>query len=524
MTKIEIQNKIQDEAVTKWVENNGIGSCIATQAFGKSFVLYKSIYKALSLNWIKLGDTIFIFSFTQAQGKNLKKEADVFHKIKKLNPLEDFNIKFHCYQSLPKGDRIFDAYDEGDAAISPSYGRNITESPAKYKLLLTGTESANKNIYRDRINEGLHGEIYQSDEATENGEVTDFINKGQFLDIYCPVVFTYTREQALNDNIIAKMQTIIINHSLSKKPNRIKIWKSYETMGSEEDWWNSKDNRRKDFRVPYAVKGLVGKEMSKFLYNIPSKAIVAKKALELIKGQTIIFGVELPLLSMITPNVITSKNSTSFTLNEKYYSTTSKNIYKSFNLKTGKERIIYKSEFDKQAVKLSLTDVSEFSSNTRRFECKSTKIYKCRHLLSLRQEEIAEEIYKTEKQKWLSVRLETDYLLDAFNKGEISNIASAKAIGRGMTLNNVENTLVVSFQKSNTAFSQKIARMWRTDNLEDKVGNLYLVKTLNTFEDTRWFPEITKVKGKKGKLQEELDLNITKEITSMELFLPGFKF
>lgn len=112
MESITLRNNIQEKAIDSWVKRGGNSSLIMSQGIGKSFIMYKTFYKALELKWINKGDTIYIFSFTNDQSDNLKKEGYKFLELYNKNPFEDFDLKFWCYQSIPKGSRAFDVYDE----------------------------------------------------------------------------------------------------------------------------------------------------------------------------------------------------------------------------------------------------------------------------------------------------------------------------------------------------------------------------------------------------------------------------
>jgi superfamily II DNA or RNA helicase len=478
------RNKIQEEGLESWIERGGNSSLIISQGVGKSFIMYKAFYRALTLGWITNTDPIFIFSFTKDQGSNLKKEASVFESVYGKNPLKDFNLEFWCYQSIPRHPRTFDVYDELDATLTPEYMRNLTQSPARYKLGLTGTESAGEYVFKDIAEQtGL----VQSDASTRMGKVTHLITKGQLIEIYLPVSYRYTREQAVLDGIIADMQTIIINHTLDDTHKRIwyrsrkKTKKEIVPKYTEKEWYAKKKGAIQYQYTPTRAKQVIGQQMSRFLYNLPSKAVAAKKLLKLLPGKTIIFSERLALLNLITPNVVTSKASSSFVVDNIFY--------------------------NKKKVKKDGQDVFRYLK---------------RHLLELKEKFITQTEYDTVKSIWLTTRVESKILFEKFNRGEITEIASSKAIGRGMTLDNVDNGILLSYGSKHTPMSQKVARTWRTDGKLKKTANLYVFRTINTYEEA-WFESMQYIYGTDKKLIGKMDLNIVREIPSLALSLPNFK-
>lgn len=429
--------------------------------------MYNWLYSLLDRDKISKGEDIWILSYTTAQGENLIGESDKYAKVKGRNPKEDFNFIQSCYAGMPINSLPTPkvaCYDEIDVGLSAKFSKNISKD-IPYRLGMTGTNTARANVYTDVVGE-LEG-MRQSDIATEKGEITDFINKGQLLEILCPVVYEYTREQGLKEGLASPFNTKVIHHMLDKGKKNLQIWKSYpDTLGSEYDFYTKKIARTKSFRVPRFVKGLVAKECCSFLWNLPSKVKIVKNLLDELEGQTIIFGWNLPLLCQITDNVVMSKSTTNFTVNSVYYSTK----------KNKKKELTYHK--------------------------------KC--MKSFRMKKITKEEYDKVRLFWKE-NIYKENLLEQFKAGKISNIASSKAIGRGVSPGVVNNIIVPSYSSKSANMEQWLGR---SRYAEGKTTNVYFIRTLGTYED-KWFEELQNIYDYKGDMERTLDLGKISQISSL---------
>ena len=102
-------------------------------------------------------------------------------------------------------------------------------------------------------------------------------------------------------------------------------------------------------------------------------------------------------------------------------------------------------------------------------------------------------------------------LVKQFNDGEISVIATSKALQQGVTLKGLENIILHSFQSSSGQLIQTIGRVIR--KVQGKVGRVYIIVTRDTYEE-KWLKEMTKVKDAKSKTTRHVNLNIVAEVES----------
>jgi superfamily II DNA or RNA helicase len=312
---IERLNYHQDQAVEAWVQNNYVGTWMLFPGAGKTIASLKAAYRLLEDGKINKGDTIVFLAETIVREKTLfEDEIPKFKSLFDKDPVADFNIQFRCYQAMPVEE--FNNFenigllvaDEIQDGLSAKYSENIINNKCKHVVALTGAMSLDQHVYPQDIQDNADLlTIYQTDAETKRGEITEFISKGQLLSMYIPVVYKVETKQAIEEGMIAKYQTWIINHHLDTQDRSIKIWKSYDTLGTEQEYYLKKDNFRKDFRKPKYLKMAIGRELTTFLYNLKSKVATTKALLSTLSGKTLIFGERLDILENICP-VVRSDN------------------------------------------------------------------------------------------------------------------------------------------------------------------------------------------------------------------------
>ena len=111
-------------------------------------------------------------------------------------------------------------------------------------------------------------------------------------------------------------------------------------------------------------------------------------------------------------------------------------------------------------------------------------------------------------------------LIEKFRNEEIQEIASAKIIGRGVSLPELNNAIFMSYYGKSTPLLQRMARCLTYK--KGKVSTLYFIVTEGTYE-TKWFRTMKEIYNEKGDVIHEIDLNIDKIISSKDLFRKGFK-
>jgi len=311
----ERKSAIQDEAVLKWSINNKIGTAEIITGLGKTFLALKALYTMPRHDL----DTIHLFLAEQRDREvDFLKDVAKFNEIFKRDVFKDYNVQFHCYQTVRnwKGYKLgLVICDEIHDSISIENYKFYLNN--EYKAIL-GLTALFKGDLIYWVNEDH--DLYKS-----FGKGS--ISKQEMLDKIAPIVYKYNTNQGQKEGTSRKLNIYKINTSLD---NTLKIVPAgskdkpfYQTesaayayidkrynevsemkQGLLEDFY--KFQERKNLQLYQAIN-----KRCKLLYELPHKIIVAKVVLATVKGKTVIFGNSLENLKKITPNVVSSKNAES---------------------------------------------------------------------------------------------------------------------------------------------------------------------------------------------------------------------
>lgn len=285
------KDEIQNKAVEEWLKTKK-GTIEGSTGFGKTFCFFKAILKSC-----KVGDTILFLAETRQREIDLFVDLAKFEKIFKVK-LKKYKIQFDCYQSAYKWNNLefdFVCCDEIHDSLSPKYSKFYENNKAKYILGLSATVDRN-TTYTD-----------------EDGKE---FKKGDLLDKYCPVVFTYTLNNAVEDQLTKKLDIYVIYHQLDTVKKTVTAGTKNSLFLTTEkaayDYWDKEfkkaiflpDGNTKVFRIRNTSAA-----RAKVLYQMESKVLAVKELLQVIKGKTLIFGNDVDSLEKITSNVISGRNS-----------------------------------------------------------------------------------------------------------------------------------------------------------------------------------------------------------------------
>lgn len=287
------RNEIQQSAVNAWLESNKHGTLELATGTGKTIAALKALYTMPK----KDGKVHLFLAETIEREKDLKSDIELFNKINDCNLLQDYNLKFLCYQSAY---RLKD-YEFG-LVIADEIHNSLTEEYVKFY---------HNNKYDAVI--GLSATVDRSIKYLVHGvEVT----KGSMLDQIAPSCFQYTMEQSIKDGIGRKLNIYIINHKLDSINKTIAAGsatkKFYQTELSAYQYWD-KEHKKSWFIQNQETKDIkirvTAMKRSKLLFELPSKVEATKQLLDKLKGKTLIFSNSLDSVLKVTPNVISSRNS-----------------------------------------------------------------------------------------------------------------------------------------------------------------------------------------------------------------------
>lgn len=283
MNRIDKLNDIQNQAVEALLSVDH-GTCEAATGIGKTFIFFKYLYKRRKNKEINKRSKIWFLAETNTRLRTLEEESIKFKEIYNLNPLEDFDIDFFCYQALPKGKVDIMCCDEVHNALSEIY-KDVFKNDRRFTVCLSATIPRNLKVYRD-------------DEIRT-------LTKGELLEQVAPVVFQYSLDQGVADGVLSYFQTTIVNHKLNDEdkiiPSKIK---GKEILQTEKAYYGYRSRVMATPSYHKFYKAKCGREMARLLWHLPSKVNTVKNLLKILNGKTIIFGVELDILRKITPNVV----------------------------------------------------------------------------------------------------------------------------------------------------------------------------------------------------------------------------
>ena len=290
---IEIKNKLQDDAVDAWYNNNCVGTLNLYTGAGKTFCFFKALYKVWPKG-DKLSDVWFC-SETLAREYDVRVEAEKFGMIYGKNPLEDFNIRFEIYQSVHKlkNESIsFVCLDEIQDCITPVRINFLKNNYFKMKLGLTATPGIEKVV-------------------VPNPKIT----KGQYYNKYCPIIYSYHTIDAVDEGIYSKIKIDVLFMDLDKT-NKYKLFKNGNPC-TEMAYYSYFDRK---YMTEFGKNRMfAAMKRSSCLSDMPGRIKKAKMLVDLYEAnnkKTVIIGNSLDALSQITSNVVQSRPAKEKYINE----------------------------------------------------------------------------------------------------------------------------------------------------------------------------------------------------------------
>lgn len=251
----------QEEALNAILESDLKATVLCTVGFGKTILNYKVLFEALRLKKLKKGDRILFLTYTKALYGTYQEEALIYKEIFGKNPFDYFDIHMKCYQSkILEKDNDFKYIwcDEVDM-IGEVTSRQFTNYDG-YRVLMSGTLS-------------------------DNQYVTSEVTKRDFVLKYAPLVYEYSTEQGIEEDILIPYKTVKIVHYPDETIRNYKPFKnSYPT--TERGYINTITSfiDKIRFQKPFLVKSM-GSKLTQFLRTLPSKENKVKNLISRLEKQ-----------------------------------------------------------------------------------------------------------------------------------------------------------------------------------------------------------------------------------------------
>lgn len=227
-----IRDALQDDVVQKYI-SSGLRKCtlVLSTGFGKSKV-------AIDIIKYKQPHTVYIFVNSDHLKTNSWKKEFIKYG------LEDYynnNVITETYQTAYKWTE--DNIPDKDAFIIMDEADFAADVPEFSKVFYT---------FKDYNILALTGFITES--------------KKLWFEIHCPVLFTYTSEEAQDDGVLNKIRFTFVKYDLSKNPKDITV--TYKKAGIEKSFSQS-ENSAYAYAEEKFIKAIVAKSMlmDKFAYG-----------------------------------------------------------------------------------------------------------------------------------------------------------------------------------------------------------------------------------------------------------------
>jgi len=287
------KHEVQVEALKAWINADKRGTCEIITGLGKTFIALHALY-----TMPKTKHTHLFLAETVDRQKDLKDDIVKYNKIFKRDVFKDYNLEFHCYQTVYKWKgKSFGLViaDEIHDSLSPAYSQFYFNNTCTALIGLSAT--INKTTQYKRKDESIY-------------------TKGDLLKSVAPICYSYGIDQGVEDNTSRQLNIYVIQHKLESVKKTVTAGsKTKRFMQSEQsayEYWDKRhkqswfieDRDKKDLQIR-----ITSTKRSNLLYNLESKVEAVKKLLKHLNKKTILFGNSLDALLKVTPNVVSSRKS-----------------------------------------------------------------------------------------------------------------------------------------------------------------------------------------------------------------------
>lgn len=293
MENIEKKNKIQQQALDAWLKANKCGTTEIITGLGKTFIALHALYT------MPRDDKTHLF-LAEVKDRENDLMADIlkYNLIFKRNVLKDYNLEFHCYQTVYKwGNKSFGLVicDEIHDNLSPAYVKFHYNNNYDAVIGLSAT------IKKDTV--------YANDDGTT-------YTKGDLLNRIAPICFRYNLKQAEVDSTTRKLNIHVIQTSLNDKDKVVPAGNAkkrfFQTETAAYNYWDNQFKRSLfilDEDTKNRMIATTSRKRKDIIYNSLGKLDATKKLVKyLSNNKTLLFGNSIDSLLKITNNVVSSRN------------------------------------------------------------------------------------------------------------------------------------------------------------------------------------------------------------------------
>jgi len=304
----KVKEKVQTEAHQAWLNNGKIGTIEQATGTGKTFVAFKCILS------MPKGSNVLFLAETVVRENTVLQDAQQYKKFYGVDPLKGYKFKFATYQGAYKYnlwdyfpnavvDNTIIVMDEIHDILSDKRIEFINNSNSHYHGTFT--------LYAKL---GLSATIDKKTQYLIQGQE---ITKFDLLKKFCPVVYTYSLQESMDNKTTRDIKFFVLKHQLDDVNRNIQAGAKGQTFWTTEKLNYSyldksvrdamfakyKTAEEKKFRTIQ-----VATRRARFLYSLPSKIKLCKDLISKLPGKTLVFGQDSATLLDICPTSIVSDN------------------------------------------------------------------------------------------------------------------------------------------------------------------------------------------------------------------------
>lgn len=303
-----IKEKIQNEAVDAWLKNGKIGTVEQATGTGKTFVAFKCIQS------MPKGSNILFLAETVVRQNTVLQDAQQYKKFYGVDPLKGHKFKFATYQGAYKyslWDYFPNATTENTILVMDEIHDILSDKRIEF---IQKSQIFSYSPFPLIPKVGLSATIDRKTVYLIQGQE---ITKFDLLKTFCPVVYTYSLQESMDNKTTRDIKFFVLKHQLDDVNRNIQAGAKGQSFWTTEKLNYSyldksvrdamfakyKTAEEKKFRTIQ-----VATRRARFLYSLPSKVKLCKELLTKLPGKTLVFGQDSATLLDICPTSIVSDN------------------------------------------------------------------------------------------------------------------------------------------------------------------------------------------------------------------------
>lgn len=302
------KEKIQQESYEAWLANGKIGTIEQATGTGKTFVAFKCILS------MPKGSNILFLAETVVRENTVLKDALEYKKFYGINPLDGYKFKFATYQGAYKYN-LWDYFPKAKVDNTIVVMDEIHDICSDKRIeFIKNSDSHHYGTFTLYAKVGLSATIDKKTLYQIQGQET---TKFDLLKTFCPVVYTYSLQDSMDNKTTRELRFFVLNHELDPVTKNIESGAvGNKFMATEKSKYPYLDKAVRDamFRKYSDAKTKkdtimrIANIRARFLYSLPSKVKLCKSLLPHLKGRTLVFGKDSDCLLQICPTSIVADN------------------------------------------------------------------------------------------------------------------------------------------------------------------------------------------------------------------------